>query len=107
MLSYSQQLLLLASLRRRQHLHTNLRTGLRRAIDPLRCLLKIFFARLVNVAKLLGVAVHQREPRALYLHHDAMTAPEGVIRIRQDPFDFRHFSWFKRLGFREAGAELA
>jgi len=91
----------------RQDLHTNLRTCLRRVIDPLCCLLKVFFARLVNVAKLLRIAVHEREPGALHLHHDAMTAPEGVIRIRHDPFDFRHFSRFKRLGLREAVAELA
>src|SRR5437016_9462150 len=96
-----------SSLLRCQDLHTNLRTGLRRAIDPLRCLLKVFFARLVNVAKFLRIAVHEREPRALHLHHDAMTASEGVIGIRQDPFDLRHFSRFKRLGLREAVAELA
>src|SRR6266516_6789336 len=98
---------LLTSLGRRQDLHTNLRTCLRRAIDPLGCLPKIFLARLVNVAKLLRVAVHEREPRALHLHHDAITAPEGVIRIRQDPFDSGHFSRFKRFGLREAVAEFA
>src|SRR5437667_7222535 len=98
---------LLTSLGRRQDFHTNLRTCLRRAIDPLGCLPKIFLARLVNVAKLLRVAVHEREPRALHLHHDAMPASEGVIRVRQNPFDFRHFARFEGLGLREAVAELA
>ena len=36
-----------------------------------------------------------------------MTASEGMICIRQDPFDFRHFARFKRFGLREAVAELA
>src|SRR5216110_3040464 len=50
------------SLRRRQDLHPEMRTGLRRVIHPLGRFLEILFAGLVDVAKLLRVAVHQRKP---------------------------------------------
>src|ERR1700722_2604987 len=56
-------------------------------INALGSLLKIFGFGLRNIFKSLWIAVDQRKPRALDLHHDAMAATESVIDAGQIEID--------------------
>ena len=53
------------------------------AVDTLRRGHEILRPRLRNVGEGLRVAIREREPRTLDLHHDAMAAPERVRHVRQ------------------------
>ena len=55
----------------------------------------------------LWVAVSQREPRALHLHHDAVAAAEGVIDVWHGEVDLFDFSRRERLRLFKAVAEFS
>src|SRR5260221_11952613 len=52
---------------------------LRRSIHALRRLPEILRFGVIDIAERLRIAIHQREPRALHVHHDPMPASEGVL----------------------------
>ncbi len=58
-----------------------------RVIDPLCCFLVVLHLREENVAnERLRIAVVQREPSGLDLHHDAMSWKENMVRMGQPEF---------------------
>ena len=57
--------------------------------DLLGRLLEILRLRIRDVRKRLRVAIRQREPGALHLHHDPMPAPEGMQQIGHLEIDIR------------------
>src|SRR5882724_12037511 len=61
----------------------------------------------MDVHKGLRVAIHEREPGALHMDHEAMTPAEGVKHIRHGEFNFRGLSGFEGRGLLEAVAEFA
>src|SRR6476646_4877085 len=68
-------------------------------VNPDHGLLKIFTGSLVNVDKCLRVAVRQRKPGALYLHHNAMSFFKGVRYVAYFIADTFYFSRCKRFRF--------
>ena len=80
----------------RQDTHRNARCQLRRPVHPLGSLLKVGGPRLINFHEFLRVAVHQREPRALHLHHDAVATAEAVKNPRKLVFHFVRLAGLKR-----------
>ena len=58
----------------------------------------------IDIHELLRITVGQGEPRALYLHHDAVTFRECMCHISQREPDTCHLIWHKRLGLCEAVA---
>src|SRR5450830_166762 len=68
---------------RRQHHHFQSGRRGRRVVDPLRRLLEVLGLGRRDVGDGLRVQVHQREPRALHLHHDAVAAPERMVDVTQ------------------------
>src|SRR5437660_4453145 len=67
------------------------------AIDALRSLLKIFLPGIGNIHVLLWIAIDQRKPRTLDLHHNAMAAAESVIDAGQNEADCGGLIRLKRL----------
>ena len=59
-----------------------------------------------NVRKYLRIAICQREPRALYLHHDAVSTPKSVKEVRHGEVDLCHFLRHKGLRLLPTIAEL-
>src|SRR5579864_5396618 len=75
----------------------------RRAVDALPRPLEITVLGLKNVGHIfLRVAVDQREPGAVDLHHDAVAFPEAVMVPVQVDGVFVHFFGDDRLGLLEA-----
>src|SRR5262245_48646669 len=72
------------------------------------------FGRLTEIARCsardrderLRVEVHEREPRALHLHHDPVTAAERVVDVGHLEVDGFDFARYERLGPLEAFPEL-
>src|SRR5690348_7795381 len=62
---------------------------------------------IIDVHVFLGIAVGQREPAALHLHHDAVAAAEGMADVGHGVIDFLHLAGRERLGFFVAVAEAA
>src|SRR5690349_150897 len=56
----------------------------------------------VNVHECLGVYVDKWEPRALHLHHDAMSTAKRMVDIRHHKLHLRHFARIERFGLLEA-----
>src|SRR4051812_38350327 len=54
------------------------------------CLLKIFVVTIVDIRKYLGIAIYQREPAVLDLHHDLMALFKGMRHIRNTE---RYVGW--------------
>src|SRR4051794_30704417 len=52
-------------------------------VDALRRLAEVLRLGGVNVGEGLRVAVGEREPGTLHLHHDLVPGPEGVAGVRQ------------------------
>src|SRR5687767_2093574 len=69
------------------HTHGDPRGVFAVAVDAVRLLLEVLLARTVDVAERLRVAVHQREPRRLHLHHQPMARPERVVHIGKRELD--------------------
>src|SRR5262249_40607811 len=63
----------------RDQMHLEPRRMLRRVVDLLRGFLEVARTRRVDVDKLLRVAVDEREPGALDLHHDAVPGAKRVV----------------------------
>ena len=62
---------------------------------------------MINVAKRLRIAIEQRKPSALDLHHHAMAGPERVTHIRKGPLKLSDLSGFEWFWFVITFAELA
>src|SRR5580692_2903623 len=72
------------------------------AIDLLRGLLVVALFGFENIRyKFLWVAIVEREPGALYLHHDAMTLFKDVVRGVKVDGERRHFARGDRFRFFE------
>src|SRR5208283_2432242 len=67
-------------------------------VDTFGCSHEIRWLRIRNVHKYLWIAISQRKPRALHLHHDAMATPEGMVHILHRESYFLHFARRKRFG---------
>src|SRR5262249_390962 len=91
----------------RAHQHRQVRRQIRRPVYALRRLVEIGFLGVVDVHERLGIAVHQWEPAALNLHHDAVARAEGVVAVLQPELHARRLTGGERLGFLKAIAELA
>src|SRR5579872_230573 len=77
-----------------QNLHARFRTSF---MEYLFCgFLEVFRFGVRYVGKSLRVAVHQGEPGALDLHHDAVALAEGVIYVRHGEVDLCHFARLQR-----------
>jgi len=83
------------------------RRGCGIVIDPVRLLLEILLICCVDIAKSLRVAVDEREPRRLYLDHQAVTGTNRMQRVRKSELHFGHFSGLEWLVLLEAIPELA
>ena len=59
---------------------------------------------MVDVDELLGIAVGQRKPRALHLHHDPVPAAKGVRDVGQRESHFGRLPRYERFGGGEAAA---
>src|SRR5579863_6163210 len=77
-----------------------------RAVDPLGSFLKIRRLCFIDFHEFLRVAVHQGEPRALDLHHNAMAATKGLEDIEKLEFHLVWLAGLKWHGVLEALAEL-
>src|SRR5690349_13387536 len=75
----------------------NRRGGISLVKNLLRRLLVLLRLGAVNIAKCLRIAVHQRKPAALELHHDPVSAAESVADVRHGPFHARDFVWLERF----------
>ncbi len=62
---------------------------------------------MVDIQKLLGVAIDQRKPRTLHLNHDAVAFSKRVPNVGQAEIDGGHLAGHKRFGMLEAVAEFA
>ena len=69
--------------------------------------MKIFWFCRRDIYERLRVAIHQREPGALDLHHDTVPAPECVEYVGHGEPDRGGFARFERLRFLEAVSELS
>src|SRR5580658_1221921 len=75
-------------------------------IHALERLLEIVRQRLGNLHKLLRIAVRQRKPRALHLHHNPVSLPPGMRDVRQIERDPVRLIRLKRRSLLETLAEL-
>ena len=75
-------------------------------VDALGGFLEVGWFRGVDVKELLRVTVDEREPGALDLHHDAVVAPECMVNVGHDIFDFRDLVWDERCRGGEAVTEF-
>ena len=91
----------------RHHGQFKPRSSLGRVIHALPGRLEIVRAGLINIDERLRVAVEQREPRALDLHHQPVTRPEDVADVVERKHDPRRLIGHERHGLLEAVAELA
>src|SRR5262249_2507417 len=96
-----------AILRLWQSLRYNSRRPLARSKNSVRGSLKIRFLRTIDVGERLRIAIDQRKPGALYLHHDFMTAAKGVINVFQLVLDRSWHVWLEGLRILKTVAELA
>src|SRR5690348_15197432 len=89
--------------------HEHLETGAfgATAEEPLGGSLEVGRLGVRDVEKLLRIAIHQREPGALDLHHDAVTGAESVQHVGHPELDLLLFAGREGLGVRQAVAELA
>src|SRR5262245_47977804 len=78
-----------------------------RAIDSLGGLLKIGRSRLGNLHELLRVAINNRKPAALYLHHDTVPPAKGVIDVGRLEVEGRYLPRHEGFGSLKAVAEFA
>src|SRR4051812_35153698 len=62
---------------------------------------------MVDVNELLGIAIGEGEPGALYLYHDTVTSFKYVGHIGHGVFYFGYLSRFERLRFFETVAVAA
>src|SRR5580700_3383974 len=69
-------------------------------------LMEIVRWRLGNLHELLRIAVRQRKPGTLHLHHDSMSLPPGMRDVRQIERNPIRFVGIERYGLLEALAEL-
>src|SRR2546421_462557 len=90
----------------RPHSYRQPRRQLARAVHALRRLAEITLFRTVNIDERLRIAVHQREPATLHLHHEAVPRPERVIDVRQRKLHRRRLAGRERLRLLVAVAEL-
>ena len=74
-------------------------------IDALSGFLEVRLTRLVDVEKLLWISIDEREPGALYLHHDPVTNLKGVVHVRHCELNLRYLVGNHCLGFFEAVAK--
>src|SRR5579859_685842 len=75
--------------------------------DPDRSFLKIPVPAGGDIQELLGVPVHQGEPAALDLYHDAVSRLKGMGDLIQVESHFRYLPWHQWLGLLVAVPELA
>src|SRR2546423_1894399 len=90
----------------RHYSYLNSRNLLVRVVKALGCFHEVRRLRVGNVNEGLRVAIGEREPGTLQLHHDAMAAPERMINILHGEVNLLHLAGSKRLRFFEAVAEL-
>src|SRR5438132_10934718 len=90
-----------------QHVHLHARRLSLGADNPLRRRLEILRLRGRDVHEGLWIAIHQRKPAALYLHHDAVAATKHVIYIGHREVHGFNASRRKRLGLLEALPKLS
>src|SRR5262249_38643221 len=81
-----------------QRPNLQMRTHLRRMVEPVRGFLKIGFGGLVNVHELLRVTINQWEPTALNLNHDFVARLERVKNVVQSYLDFLRLAGRERFG---------
>src|SRR5688572_10677132 len=91
----------------RQDPHGETRSGVAATIHAMRGFAEVFRLGSRDIHEGLRVTVHQREPGALHLHHDPMTAAERVEDVGNLEFDFRDFARLKRLRLLEAVAKFS
>src|SRR5580700_10157658 len=87
--------------------HSDSRGSALRSINPLGSRTEIRRLGVRDVNEGLRIQVGEREPRALYLHHDAMSAAKGVVDIRHLEADLFLLSGNEGLGMFKALAELS
>src|SRR5262245_52974644 len=89
------------------HPHRHPARHLAGPIHTVRRLLEISFLAVVNVAERLRIAVGEREPRTLDLHHYLVPSAEAVADVRHDKLDECRLAGLECLRFLEVVAELA
>ena len=90
----------------RQHLHADMRRILRRTIDTLSRRLEVAVAGLEYVRHIfLRVAIDQRKPGALHLHHDLVPLAKTVMTPVQIDRVFVDLIGNDRFGFRKTLAK--
>ena len=70
-------------------------------------LLEILFFGIVDIDKLLGIAIDQRKPAALHLNHDSMSFSEYMENVGHLVFDLGDLSWDKGFRISEAVSEFS
>src|SRR6188474_2075953 len=73
-----------------QNIQRQMRAILPGVIDALSGFLEIGLTRFVNVDKLLWIAIDEREPGALYLHHDSVANLKRVVHVRHCELNLRY-----------------
>src|ERR1051325_9907968 len=89
------------------HTHRDPRAVRTSEVDALSSLHEIRRERLRYIHELLRIAVGQREPATLNLHHDAMALPEGVRDVGEVERYALGLTWHEWHGLLEALAKLA
>src|SRR5579863_3014432 len=72
----------------------------------LRRLLELFRFGVGNIRERLGIAVGEREPRALHLDHDPVSAPERVVQVGHREVDVRDLARLEGRRFLPAVPEF-
>src|SRR5579864_5635433 len=85
-----------------QNIDPNSRTEPLPPINSFCGLLKVGRLGVGNVLESLRIAIHQREPGTLQLHHDPMPAPKRVVDVRHRKIDLFDFSGCERFRLFEA-----
>src|SRR6202522_4487433 len=73
----------------------------------LRCFVKILGLRGIDILELLRIAINEREPSALHLHHDPVTLLECVVNVQQREVDARGLTGLHGGRLAEASAKFA
>src|ERR1035437_10003061 len=61
---------------------------------------KVLIVTGIDIDELLGVAISEREPAALNLHHQPVAFFKSMSHVwdsKMDGFDFSRFEWFRRF----------
>jgi uncharacterized membrane protein len=85
-----------------QYEHTQMRAVRSTTIHALHRLLEIRWTGIRNIQELLRIPIDQREPRALDLHHDAVTGAERVQHIRHPKLNLLRLARREWLGLGQA-----